>query len=545
MTEDQYRTLLLEISMLKERLLRLEARAPGIAGDETPPPFVSYAEQFSLPTTETPKKPSNALGYLGAACVVFAMVLLIKFTIDSGWLTPIRQMVFATLFGATLALSPLLSKLEDRAYAAIIPAVGIVTLNLVVYGCVFYHQLFTPQYGLGLVSVVGALALWMLRAFKEETFGFLAVAGTFVGAIALRSGFSSLAVVAVYLIAWHVIFSLTAIGLRIRSVLAFSCFIALLTVALLSLKGGQDLIWPVVKLQIGVAALTAIALAAYSIVHQTALTARETQQFFPVFLFFYCHVFYLLDMVNPHYATGFAVAFALSVLALLLFTKTRLDGAPTPSTPIIYTFVTVVLCHSLFFVSMNDLARYTTVALLLLAARTFSTELAAPQYRGMKIILGLVVAYGLLDMTLSPGQMSFWVLTFFGFFYGAMALSLLGSGDTDSSYSKELLLLAAHSQMLLAIHRLEAVIGASGVPPLWTAYAFFVLYLGVKRQDATIGKSSFPVIVFAIAYFLLRTFGQLGQTHRISSLLVMGTLIYASGYLYRKIRPPGVESGAH
>lgn len=447
-------------------------------------------------------------------------------------------MVLATLFGLTLTLYPLFIKVNDRSYLALIPSVGIITLNLVIYGCVFYHQLLSPQYGLILISMVGVLSLWMLSRFKEETYAIMAIAGTFIGAIALKNGFSSLNYIACYLIAWNIIFSLTAIKLKIRFIVVFSAFFSFFTVSLLSLAGQVDFKCPIISLQIFQAALYSFAVAAYSIINKAKLTAKETQQFFPVFLFFYGHVFYLLNAINPHFATFFAVFFSVGLLILLQFTKSKLNAEKMDSSSFIYTFVTIMLSQSLFFVAMNDLARFVTVAIILLLARVLLDKPSRPEFRGVKIVLGLLVAYGILDLSFNPEITDHWILSLFGFFYGVIALSSMSQTICERKNFSELILFGAHSQMMIAIYRLKEFVGVYGVPPLWTVYAFFILYRGMKQQDATIGKSSFPVIFFAIVYFLTTTFSQLDQGQRIISLLVMGGLIYACGYFYRKITLP-------
>jgi uncharacterized membrane protein len=532
--EDKDKELLLtEIANLKVRLQILEAKVFPTTFTPTHSPLPPEVPKAARVREE--RKPSNVLGYVGASCLLFAIVLLIKFSIDSGWLTPVRQMVIASLFGLSLIFATFVKKFEDRSYIAILPAAGLAVLHLTIYGSVFYHSLLSPFSGLICTSLVGALSLFLLSRFREETYAVMASAGTYLGAVLLKDSFASLEYFALYLLLWNIIFATSAIKLKIRSIIVLCAYFSLFLVATISLGGQSDLKWSVVILQTAQMIIYSWATYFYTVENKTKLTSTEATRFLPVYLFFYGHVFYILDKINPYYATAFAIIFSASLLALLKVAKNKINNESMDSAPIIYLFIAIVLSHSLFFVAMNDISQYITVAVLLALATFVRKHPERSEFSGVKFVLGLVVVYGILNLSFSPGILANWILAGFGIIYGVLALFNFGSNKKDKPMVLEAMLVIAHSQMIIAVYRLKEYIGEYGVPPVWIIYAFGILYFGMKQQNAKLAKSVFPVIFIAIVYFLFNTFSVLDQGQRILSLLIMGGLIYISGYFYRKI----------
>ena len=99
----------------------------------------------------------------------------------------------------------------------------------------------------------------------------------------------------------------------------------------------------------------------------------------------------------------------------------------------------------------------------------------------------------------------------------------------------------ANILVVVSICRLKDVIGEIWVGPLCVAYAFGCLIMAFKGSDKVLAQASLPVVVFAIGRFVFFNFSNLSPLERIISLLVMGALIYAGGYVYRKI-PDAVKT---
>jgi uncharacterized membrane protein len=64
---------------------------------------------------------TNVLGWAGAFALVLAASYLIRLGIDSGWLTPARQVGIAALFGLTLIAAGFFLDASARRYAGLLP----------------------------------------------------------------------------------------------------------------------------------------------------------------------------------------------------------------------------------------------------------------------------------------------------------------------------------------------------------------------------------------------------------------------------------------
>jgi uncharacterized membrane protein len=74
------------------------------------------------------------LGWGGAVAFALAASYLIRLAIDTGWLTPVRQVAFAAIAGLVLIGTGFALRNFDRQYAGLLPAGGIAILFLSIYG---------------------------------------------------------------------------------------------------------------------------------------------------------------------------------------------------------------------------------------------------------------------------------------------------------------------------------------------------------------------------------------------------------------------------
>ncbi|MCO4794767.1 MAG: hypothetical protein KC493_13695, partial [Bacteriovoracaceae bacterium] len=56
-----------------------------------------------------------------------------------------------------------------------------------------------------------------------------------------------------------------------------------------------------------------------------------------------------------------------------------------------------------------------------------------------------------------------------------------------------------------------------------------------RKVDVEMAKGAIPLVVVALSRFVFFEFFDLGTLQKIASLFVMGGLIFAGGYLYRKV----------
>jgi uncharacterized membrane protein len=185
------------------------------------------------------EKPSNLLGIVGVCCLVVAMILLIKFSIDSGWLTPARQLILAGLFGSALVSVPFFFTSKEKDYLSLLPSAGIIVLHLTVYGGVYYHQILGPMMASVLIWGIGFLSLYLLKKLNEDVYAILSIAGIYIGSWLIKDSFQTLTSVAGHLIIWDVIFVHFAINLKKRFLISFTAYFAFGLVAFFGLSLGN------------------------------------------------------------------------------------------------------------------------------------------------------------------------------------------------------------------------------------------------------------------------------------------------------------------
>ncbi len=107
------------------------------------PPHV-FATASAQPA-DFDSKPGNWLGIIGVLCFVLAAGFIIKLSIETGWLTPARQIGIAVLFGLSLIAVGFRLMKSDRGYASLLPAAGIVVLYLSAFAGHLLYQLVTLE----------------------------------------------------------------------------------------------------------------------------------------------------------------------------------------------------------------------------------------------------------------------------------------------------------------------------------------------------------------------------------------------------------------
>ncbi len=534
MDSDSLKEVLSSLKQIESRLDYLERRL-GVgqvqidkAKSQTPPPLPKAAPAES---PKAPEKPSNLLGIVGVCCLIVAMILLIKFSIDSGWLTPARQLVLAGLFGSALVSVPFFFQSKEKDYLSLLPAAGIVILHLTVYGGVYYHMILDPMIGTGLIWGIGFLSLWLLKKLNEDIYAILSIAGIYVGSILVRNSFQSFTGVAGHIFIWDIIFVHFAINLKKRFLIAISAYFALFLIAAFGVTVdtlSTDMAIQLATIQFLQIVIFMIGTALYS-VWNNALKESEVIQLLPVFLFFYGLEFYYLDTINTQLATGFSIVFSGLILGTYASVKKKMTENSFESSRLIYAFVTVLLLHSIYFVTFNELARVIAGLVILVFCGLKFETLNRNEFKGVLYLLCLTSFCSMLIVLAGNGEISKEILTVAGILYGA----ILFAGYKKSSQAA--LIAIANILVVVSITRIGDMFGEIVIGPLSVGYAFACLMYALKSSDKILAQASLPVIFFAIGRFVFFNFSSLSQIERIGSLIVMGGLIYVGGFVYRKI----------
>ena len=163
-----------------------------------------------------------------------AAAYLIILAIDSGWLTPMRQVTFAVLGATALIGVGLALRHSDRQYASLLPACGVVILFLSVYGGHLYYHLINTTVATGSIIVVCALSLWLCRVFDSQLYALFAVTGSYSAPFLLPGLKKEITDLVIYYSAWSILFCVYSVWVRSRRVYLLALYMALI---------GFDLIW--------------------------------------------------------------------------------------------------------------------------------------------------------------------------------------------------------------------------------------------------------------------------------------------------------------
>ena len=535
---------------IEARLDRLETLLAAMATGRSP-----QARQQSAPPRAPPQEPipeppagpphdetrpalaTSILGWGGAVALVLAAAYLIRLAIDTGWLTPLRQVGLAAMAGLVLIGAGLALRGVNRAYAGLLPAAGIVVLFLSVYGAHLYYGFLGAPPAAAAVVAICVLSLWLCRVFESDLYALFAVAGSYSAPFLLSTLRGSAMDLVIYFSAWNVIFCAFAIWQGRRLVYLLALYLALISFDVLA----RDLApsdWRVeLAFQTLQLAIFGVATVAFSIRHARPLDEAEAFAHLPPLLLFYFLQYAQLARHLPAIAPWIAVA-SLAAVALLYAVARVALKRPLPGGEfLLWAYVAVVLGHA-GYIELVPKAWAPWVALGLVpvfaaASMRFQLKLerAWPAWCAVAAIFAvnyLRIAFDT-DVALVPGKTAL-ALAYALLLYAGYAF--LDGRDKDGGV-KLLLLYAGHvSAMAAALHFFAVPIVQSAA---WGVLALACLAVSLARHDRLLGQSSLLVFAATAGKVLLYDLSGAPPVARIVSLVVLGVTFYFGGLLYQKM----------
>ena len=185
---------------IEKRFTDIEARLAGIESlipkTSAPPPAQPVRpDAAKAPSTkpqrdDRPSLVTSILGWGGAVALVLAAAYLIRLAVESGWLTPVRQVAFAAILGFVMIVAGFFLRNKYRHYAGLLPAGGVVILFLSIYGAhLFYGFMQATPAAVGIVFVC-LLSLWLCTAFAGDLYALFAVAGSYSAPLLIAGAMS-------------------------------------------------------------------------------------------------------------------------------------------------------------------------------------------------------------------------------------------------------------------------------------------------------------------------------------------------------------------
>lgn len=505
----------------------------------TPPPrtVISHAYEMPQQTRQTPQDYSKLLGVIAAICFVLAGLFIVKLAIDSGWLTPARQLGMLILFGLTLALSGRFLEKIERDYRVYLSASGVIILYLAAYSSSLYFKLVSPEASVAIAMAVSTLTLWLFHFHRNESFAIIAVVGTFLIPSMLH-GHEDFWMTAGFFLIWSTVFSYCSTFFQSRSLSLMAAYasIGAFTSLHLTVTGSENLI-PVVLVQVAQFFIFAGGVVHYSLKNQSRLSEREAISYFPVLVFFYGTTYYFIDKMNPTLAPWISLSFAGFVWAFYILAKNNLKQFESlHSKELVYTFLGVALAHAGYFQILPDDAQAWMLPLLILADYIAKQKELFPKLsRGFRLIMLLIaglefieISFGLLGGSrkdLFPALMTI-VL---GLVYYLQGYQLMKD-------SRIVFLNLIHIFSILTLYRLVYDFGSLAVSGIWAIYAGVILFFGFQRKDKHLARSSLVVVVISALKALIYDASQATSLVRVACLIMTGVVLYGAGFLFQKVQ---------
>jgi uncharacterized membrane protein len=518
----------------------------GVAAAKPAPQEPAEAESLPLPPTVKSKTPSplESMSFLGTAGIIFLMMAalyLVKLAVDSGWLTPLRQVVLAAALGISLIVAGLKIKIKDREYLSYLPAAGCVILFLTALGGCLVHKLYDPLVALlfcGLVSI-GCILIYE----RVMLFPYLLLSA--VGSYLIPFCFSGAIqgdLIQNYFLVVSMTYTVIAVILDARPINVLAAYFALFTTAIIGFSAPDQV--PAGAVYLGLQALIFMCGTLYHTISlKRAMGHEQSLLYFPLILFFYGLEYSFLDRLMPEFAPYASIAFAGALLVIYAGLKARLPkGARLPSEDILFSSAAIIMTHAVYFVLTPDQYQPLFFMALFGVALYFLHQAAWPEswnlFRKILKAIGFGLAawnYAMVIFSLLTKDESIWMASGF-----MMSVGLLGVLKFSAIFQKQkedipAILYTPHVLMASSLYAILKPFGSFAVSFGWAVYALGVLGYGYATKDKSFARSSLVILILATLKAFFYDLSGANTGARVACLLVTGALLYISGWMFRKI----------
>ncbi len=503
------------------------AQSPATSVKEAPSPLVPSEENAG-----------NWLGIVAVICFVLAAGFIVKLSIESGWLTPTRQIGLAALLGLSLIVIGFALMKTYREYASLLPGAGIIVLYLTTFAAHRYYSLISFEVAIALVSLVSGLCIWLYAQIKHDIYAITAATGAYLAPLILDLS-TDAEFSLYYFLLCSIAFAFISIWVQSRTLTLISAYLAICMSAIVGFDIHQDMF---------VACVLAInflvfALGTYLYTTQShiPLSEQEAWSFLPVLLAFYAMEYYFIDRIQPGLAPWISLGFAGILIGLYLSARKYFpDNLGSQS--LVLAFTTIVCFHSVYIELLPVNARsWLFVAIMFsfaflpfkTSAQTRSGPLVIPLFAVLAI---LAIEYLTMLFYLFDKDESSWLIVSFAAFASLWAaITKAQNGVSEQNKYGTALLGAAHLLAVLGLYRLTTDMGSLAVSASWLFYAVGVMAFAFSRKDEVMAKSALFVLAFAAGKALLCDAASAPTIVRILCLLLTGAVLYGCGLLMQKI----------
>ncbi len=528
------------LDALTTRLERLErGHRP-----EPPVPFNTVRVEESRPKPSvaalSPKKNTsgNWLGILGVGCFVLAVGYLIKIGVDSGWLTPARQLILAYTFSALLVWLGSRFRGGDFEYASYLAGAGFVGLFLATIGGVVITGTFSSATG----SVILLLLSWACIAvgaqFHPYAYLVVAVLGAYGGPVWFfgdGGGF----LVPYYCVA-SLSFSTLALMRGERSLNLLSAYGALFATSQATMGTVVDGSFAIVSIaMVFLIHLLGIFLHTKRTGH--GLTSSEAYAYIPLIIFAYALEYVPFSKYHPELWVYFGIGFSVSLVLLqeIAAHLLRLEKS-SPSRDVALSAALLIFTHAVIYQWLPESFHHVLGLALVIALAVAPVK--SESLEGLRV-------FGWVTRTLG----AFFILSsYFEIFTRAIAENslihaiqalLFGASIAVTLLRREAWMRgfgkigvsASHAMMLAGFYGLFSEQGPLAVSISWIVYAFLCIGVGFVFRNTAFARLSVLALGAIGGKVLFYDLWNTGALVRVLILALSGAALYGGGYAYRRI----------
>ncbi|MBN8542298.1 MAG: DUF2339 domain-containing protein [Deltaproteobacteria bacterium] len=454
---------------------------------------------------------SNAwLSSIAIICFILAAGLLIKVSIDSGWLTPERQMGLAALIGLGLAGAGLAFGTSSNPHVNLLPGAGINVLFLTSFAAHRLYALIPSEIAVAVTSIFSGVCLWLYTELEHDIYAVTAALGAYVIPIVFGYSFETSFTVT-YFVMCSLAFSAISVWMKSRMLTMISAYLAILSTSYVGLKTSADLLIAII-LAIHFLVFS-IGTYLYTARTNSPLTEREGWSFLPVLLIFYSMEFYFIDRIHPGLSSPVAVLSAFVLLGLYLYAKKQFPDRSLGSQSVILTFLSLTLIHAVYIEIVPSVIRPWILPILFLVfAFRSSIRIPTLEFKGPLRIP--IIAFGI-ALTAEYIGIAFRLFADLGnhqdkvvFPLGIACAIGLWLSLMVGFKNAERLLSRWRYFFFAGAHLLATLLLARIVPPnilwlAWLCYGLGIIAYAKATTDSIAMKSAWFVVILSAGKFLL------------------------------------------
>lgn len=541
------------LKSIEARLERLERRlgladaddAQVITADADKPepstnPFLSetrvdssevFPEEGSASASTPFEVPSVArvLGIGGSLALVSAGVYIVKLCIDSGWLTPERQVILVALSGLVLLFSSFFFPKIDQKYATSISVCGLILNYVAIGGAGEYYHMIGPGMAMALIMAVTVLGLYVSQALNALMLAYVGALAIYSAPFSFEKAFSSDFNMALFCLLWGVIFCLQAIMLKRRSVYLAALYLGLWNFHMTREGNPSD---AVVFFQFAQLIIFGLGMLGFSFRHKTAMTRGETYAHLPAIVLYYILQADVARSIRPGYE--FLLP-ALSIIIVFIFFRLAerlLKGQSEAGALMVSTLAGILLLHAYNAAPgiTDQIQCYIGLCILPIFALAHSAQFPFKKFWPLPAALGLI-ALNAAPFALISERVPNWVsLVFAAEIYAAF----VGLRQMPQRQSAMLLVLyVGHIYSMISLYKaINHEIKTSVVWGLlavgWFVYAKFIKSPKVAQAALILySAAGFKLIVLDL--------GDSEPVVKIFALIIVGAAFFIGGWIYQRI----------